>query len=525
MTPWETLGVAQDVAVADLRRRYAALIKVFRPETHPQDFARIREAYEGVLPFARRREAAARDEVAEPIADHVVDAMPVEPPTDPSPPADDGASDVHEHEHEHEIDVTADADAAIPVLLGAPHVEPDAGEPDLATRFQRFHAHAKAALGTRDEAFLPELRTLLQSRASASLDDSQALEFALLRWFIETDQPPLTLLFESGRTFDWHQHPARLSGWLSAWALRQMEARLALSRDLVWARHFSGNAWLRRLHSPRPAVTPIALRPAAVDALRWAERWALACETADTPALAAGLDPRTLRRLQGRQLMTTDLLTGLALACAAPGLVDAAVYAAIGTALTFALRQALRWLHPAPGQWRLPGPIARGVAREPGWAIVLAVGLAGVGFILLAVDDTNGEDSRAFALPLIAPAALIGVLAIRRVLAWLELVVAEAFAWRDAVDRLEFDGFLRGRTPATPAAPFGTRLPPRQRWKAIPAALRFRKIEMATRARPVQPPVIKWARVTWARPSAGRLVWIALWVLFAIARAIHAFGN
>ena len=58
MNPWETLGVEHDVAVADLRRRYAALIKEFRPETHPQDFARICEAYEVVLPLARRREAA-----------------------------------------------------------------------------------------------------------------------------------------------------------------------------------------------------------------------------------------------------------------------------------------------------------------------------------------------------------------------------------------------------------------------------------------------------------------------------------
>ena len=48
---------------------------------------------------------------------------------------------------------------------------------------------------------------------------------------------------------------------------------------------------------------------------------------------------------------------------------------------------------------------------------------------------------------------------------------------------------------------------------------------MATRARPLRPPVIKWARVTWARPGVGRMLWIGLWVLFAIARAIHAFGT
>ena len=32
MNPWETLGVSADIAVADLRRRYAVLIKVERAE-------------------------------------------------------------------------------------------------------------------------------------------------------------------------------------------------------------------------------------------------------------------------------------------------------------------------------------------------------------------------------------------------------------------------------------------------------------------------------------------------------------
>ena len=109
MTPWETLGVARDVAVADLRRRYAALIKEFRPETHPQDFARIREAYEVVLPFARRHEAAeveasAAREAAQPVVEDIAPAD--ETPVDPSSPGP-AESPV---DHDHEIAV---ADAAI----------------------------------------------------------------------------------------------------------------------------------------------------------------------------------------------------------------------------------------------------------------------------------------------------------------------------------------------------------------------------------------------------------------------------
>ncbi len=498
MTPWQTLGVAPDVAMADLRRRYAALIKEFRPETHPQDFARIREAYEAVLPIARRREAEAFEQVP-------VDAAPA-----PSPP--------------EPVDEPPGFEREIAVLPDAAPSDSRADEPGLATRFHRFHELAEAAPGTRDEAFLPELRALLQARTGASLDEGQALEFALLRWFMESDQPPLTLLFEAGRTFDWHLHPARLSSWLSPWALRQMEARLALSRDLVWARHFSGNAWLRRLHSPSNPVTPVASRPAALEALRWAERWQLACADADTPALAGALNPRALRRLQGRELLSTDLLAGLAFACAAPGLVDAAFYTAIGTALTFGLRLALRWVHPAPGRYRLPGPIARFVASYAAVAVLLAAGLAISGIVMGAADD-SGDVVAAIATLLIAPAALIGLAAVWRVLAWLEGLAAELFAWRDAVDRLEFDRALRGQTPAGATAPFGSRLGLVARWKSIPEALRLRRVEVATRARPARPEPLKRIRLRWATPGKGRMIWIALWVLFAIARGIHAFGN
>jgi hypothetical protein len=510
MTPWETLGVARDVPVADLRRRYAALIKQFRPETHPQDFARIREAYEVALPFARRREAeafetaaaleqAAPEQAAAPIAGEAVAEVAVEAPAE-----------------------IAAASAPIAVLAEAMPAEVDTGEPGLATRFQRFHALAESVAGARDEAFLPGLRTLLQARASASLDDSQALEFALLRWFIESDQPPLTLLFETGRTFDWHLHPARLSGWLSPWALRQMEARLALSRDLVWARHFSGNAWLRRLHAPKRSFVPIASRPATQEAARWAERWRSTCDDADTPALAEGLDTRTLRRVHERPLLGTDVLAGLAFAGAANGFDVGVLYAVIGTVLTFSLRQALRWLLPEAGRSRLPGPLGAAVGKHPVWVLAAVAACLAA---LLARDEHGAE--LGWALLLLVPGLLAALLATWRAAAWLGRAAAELLSWRDAVDRLEFDGFVRQHAAATPGTPFGERLSTWQRWQAIPAALRLRKIEVATRARPMRSSVLrlKGVRLTWARPSIGRMVWIGLWVLFAIARAIHALGT
>jgi len=519
MNPWETLGVSAEIGVADLRRRYAALIKEFRPETHAQDFARIREAYEVVLPFARRREQEAFEEVVTATGS---DDIPLQPPEEPFAEQPQEMADAAPLPMDNEIAIS---DAAITAVLAAEitDVPPQADdEPGLAGHFHRFHELAEAAAGTRDEALLPELHALLQARTRATLDDSQALEFALMRWFIEAEMPPLTLLFETGRAFDWHRHPGRLSTWLSAGALRQMEVRLQMSRDLVYARHFSGNAWLRRLHSPRHDVTLIASRTATLDALRWAERWQHASDDADAPHLASALDAHTLTRLRGRELLTTDVLTGVVVACAAPDLADAALYAVIATAVTFALRLLALRVRPAPSQYRLPPPIARFLVNQPGIAFLGIAMVAGLGIALLLPGDA-GVVSLVAGMLLVSPVLMLVLRLLWNGLSWLERCVAELFAWRGAVDRLELAGFMRSPVPAAETtAPFGARLSLLARWKAIPAALPFEKVELATRARPMRPILFKRLAALRRKPSLGRMLWFGAWIVFVILRVVHA---
>ena len=523
MTPWQALGVNQDIGVADLRRRYAALIKEFRPETHPQDFARIREAYEVALPFARHRELTAAQETPVSVEESLGDvrAVPDEPAEDAAPaPSADPFPLVIDATPLSIDDALAIDDDAIGLLPDTPETTVEDEEPELAARFRRFHALAASAVGTRDEAFLPELRALLQARAHATLDDSQALEFALMRWFIEAPTPPLTLLFETGRSFDWHSHIVRLSSWLSPWALRHMEARLAMSRDLVFARHFSGNAWLRRLHSPRTTLTPFASRAATIEASSWARRWEQASEDADAAALASSLNSRVQRRLGGRQLLTTDLLMGLVLAGTASDLGEAALYAVVGTAIVFALRLALMWIRPAPGHYRLP----QAVGNNLGIAFVLVIGLAGAGAAMFAAPDV-GDVTVAIAGMMIAPATLLGLAMAWNGLSWLERGVAEAFSWRDAVDRLEFDRLVNGRAATDAAAPFGSRLGLVARMKAIPEALRFRTVEIALRARPARPLLLRRFSYRGRQTSVPRMLWFGAWALFAILRLVHAIGH
>jgi len=483
MTPWQILGAHPDIAVADLRRRYAALIKTFRPETHPQDFARIRAAYELALPWARQREAE-RAERAEDAA------------AEPAP------------------------------VVVAPVVEPAApvDAPDLAARFHAFHALAGSAAGMRDEALLPALRELLHARTSARLDDSQALEFALLRWFIEAEEPPLTLLFEAGRAFDWHAQVARLGSWLAPSALRRMEARLAMSRDRVYARHFSGNVALRRLHSPSEPLPLIVARPGALDALAWAQRWQHLSEDADAPSLAAGLEAGMLRRLRG--FCTTDVLAGAAVALACPDALSAITAGSVTTGLVLLQRLALQaGLRQPPGS---RAHVAASTIRHPltTSSVALVPGIAGAALLI----DAGFPSWRCVAgLLLIAPALLLLLALLWRALAWAEIVVAWPFQWREAVDRLEFDAMLRPRSSLEAKAdpPFGHRLGLARRVRAIPAALRLQAREVAARERPPRQQPIALTRLRGGRVKTNgwRMLWFGIWVLFAILRLADVIGH
>ena len=517
MNPWEILGVGPDAGVSGLRRRYAALIKEFRPETHPQDFARIREAYEMALPIVRRREAEAAEEALAEDREVEVATTPDEPP-----PVAQEAEVLALYE---EIAAQAEVAAAPPAADDASALEQ---ESRLAAHFRGFHAIAGSAAGTNDEAHLPALRVLLQARAQATLDDSQALEFALMRWFIEAESPPLTLLFETGRAFDWHRHVVRLSSWLSPWALRQMEARLALSRDLVYARHFSGNGRLGRLHSAHAGPALVVLRPAAVEAMSWAQRWRLASDAADAPALADCLNPVALRQLHG--LASTDLLVGLVIAGFAPDLAGAATWGVLAAATVFGLRRLLLSIGDLPASHR----VRRASAALIEYRIVagvLSVVTAILGIIVFTAPDSQGALAIAIASLLIAPLALFATAAGWRIAAWAELALASPFQWREAVDRLEFDRFLRSGQTADAVRPFGARLGVIQRLRSIRPALRLQAVEIATRERPPRAQPFKRWRFTGLRfvglngQSRWRLLWFGAWVLFAVLRLVHAFGG
>ncbi len=80
--PHQLLGVPRDVSPRDLRRAYTRLIRTYKPEQFPEQFRRIRAAYEAALRLAEFFAAPAGEPEA---------SIPAEPPgaSAPGSPADD----------------------------------------------------------------------------------------------------------------------------------------------------------------------------------------------------------------------------------------------------------------------------------------------------------------------------------------------------------------------------------------------------------------------------------------------------
>jgi hypothetical protein len=152
--PCELLGVPFGGALRDLRRAYTRLIRVYKPEQHPEQFRLIRAAYDCLLPFARSSEASGPADAAGPRIFFISADQSITSPADEFSPPRDRDRTPPPPGLEDELDelwaaaVDGDAAGAYRRLVQLSHQQ--AGKVDIYQRLWWLLA-CTPALGGKDE--------------------------------------------------------------------------------------------------------------------------------------------------------------------------------------------------------------------------------------------------------------------------------------------------------------------------------------------------------------------------------------
>ncbi len=242
----KVLGIPHNADERTLKRAYSTLIKQYRPDTHPAEFAEVREAYEAAMQafrHRRRREDEQHDfTTKEPAAERVANTgspdtetpgdrefkrVADEPPTlQTGDRAFPDAIDDHLDPFERvltEPPVLTHADAApedqaprdFERVVTEPPVQPPFDPPpvdDVATihvtgdvealtdMLAEFGDHADKA--SEDEQ-LHRYRAHARTLAEWPLDFQMDYEQGLLSWLLFSDNPSLLVFQEADRRYDW----------------------------------------------------------------------------------------------------------------------------------------------------------------------------------------------------------------------------------------------------------------------------------------------------------------------------------
>lgn len=367
MNTWETLGIAATQDAGAIRKAYAARVKQWRPDTHPQEFVQLRDAYERALHWARRAVREAAEEEA--AAPQEPAASPQDAPPSPEPGAVSQASI-------EPPPATAADDAPAPAP--APHV------------LIRELAHCYSTRGEQQAVLL--LREQLAAVSQQTIDARLDWEAVLLESFLAADTPPLALLFEGERLLGWRERGMDVTQMCGHEGAQRLLLLVEMAQEAAFLRFFSHNRWQRRLFGT-VRVPWFGMANQVQAARATVQLWTRWAQEAGSPSLRQLLDARVLRRLGGLGLLSTDVLFALLAALLAWPEVQDAVFAQkrwsalAAPLLTFALVLPL----PLLGRWLWE---TRPVRQVRGW------------------------HPRVAKIPLVARAIVLGVLLIGGAIAW-----------------------------------------------------------------------------------------------------------
>lgn len=286
MSTWETLGIARTFDEGAIRKAYAARVREWRPDTHPKEFARLREAYELALSWAREAEAGTDPESTLP-ADLPMEATSSVP--------------------------------AVPVDLGSPATPRDTVPSELVSEApppprETAQAMVSALARCYSESGERAAVTLLHEQHAAldrqTIDARLEWEQALLHSLLVAEAPPVVLLFEADRLLRWRDRELEVSQMFGNAAAQRLAQLLELAWEAIHARHFSRNRWHPRLFH-LAALHWFGWAPHVAAALKTAWWWERMTQEPGLEGMRQFLSAPALHRLQGRLLLSTDLLFAL----------------------------------------------------------------------------------------------------------------------------------------------------------------------------------------------------------------------
>lgn len=412
---WETLGIESTRDEGTIRRAYAVRARMWRPESHPMEFSRLREAYEAALRWAR-----ATAQAQEPAPDDFQDTVPSAFPSSQPPVAQPAAP------------------------------PPYAAAEALVQQLGRDWSEGGAAKGVET------LRVQHGQVTQGSVDAKLEWETVLLHSFLTAGTPPLALVFEADRLLRWMDRLGDVARMFGEPAAQRLRLVLDMAYESTYARHFSPNRWHARLFGARPA-TWFGATALLVSAGRTAEYWRQLCQAGNFDEMTKVLDAKALRRTTGLAVMSCDVLFAGLVAWAGwmlardsfnpPTPLALAAWTAAGFALMVPLPLACRWARRSAAGRGFVGWWAW-LKNVPGIVTALAAIIVFVGAAVAAAPENPiAVRIPAIVLLVAAGAAFYGFLmtVVWIVVRWLEWLACIPWLWLLRTwGNLRFDHARRG---------------------------------------------------------------------------------
>ncbi len=334
MNNYEILGVGYDADQRAIKRAYAALIKQYRPDSHPQEFARIRLAYENLLEQCRYQqqydgwestsevnnsplllsddatsslEQVVQIEAGDGDFNNLVDKPIIQLP--------EQLAEIIHHTKETNDDFSHLVDKPI-IQLPKQHT-PDVDDLvwiqkppiHIATLIEKIKSYTQPA---NEQAALLCFQSQLRDFGTMNIDQRMDYEEKLYDSLIYSDRPALLVFAAASDYFDWANNISWIKTVQSKWSKQRFDALLQLSAQ--YREVCSGyNPYFQAQHDaplklPRFKACQLTTHYHHELAQTQREEWFITCQAANLTDLHTYFSEEPLRR----PAYIIDILLGIA---------------------------------------------------------------------------------------------------------------------------------------------------------------------------------------------------------------------